>query len=82
MIKKGDRVILQNLKGEDRVLNGLKGKVTESFEFGRTGKDWIGVYLDTDKSPYGDRLNVRLSEVRLEEKISFLDRLKSIFKIF
>ncbi len=59
----GTNVVLQNIKGEDRYLNGLTGSVTHPFAFGETGKNWVGVYLNagTALMPYGGKCNVRTS---------------------
>ena len=63
----GTRIQLQNLKGEDKELNGLIGSVTHPFAFGETKKGWVGVWLEGDKenTPYCGQLNVKASECKV-----------------
>ena len=63
----GTRVKLQNIKGEDKDLNGLIGTVTHPFAFGETKKGWVGVYLEAGKAsmPYGGEVNVKVSECKI-----------------
>ena len=51
----GTRVKLQNIKGEDKELNGLIGTITHPFAFGETKKGWVGIWLEGGKAnmPYG-----------------------------
>ena len=62
----GTRVQLQNIKGEDKVLNGLYGSITHPFAFGETKKEWVGVWLEggNAKMPYGGQCNVKVSECK------------------
>ncbi len=63
----GTRVELQNIKGEDKELNGLIGSVTHPFAFGETKKGWIGIRLEGGRvnTPYGGQFNVRVSECKV-----------------
>jgi len=63
----GTRVQLQNIKGEDKYLNGLIGDVTHPFAFGETSKGWVGIWLEGGKAvmPYGGNCNVRVSECKI-----------------
>jgi len=63
----GTRVQLQNIKGEDKELNGLIGSVTHPFAFGETKKGWAGIWLEGNKAnmPYGGQCNVRVSECKV-----------------
>ena len=65
----GTQVILQNIKGADKELNGLKGTVTHPFNFGCTDKEWVGVYLDAGQAnmPYGGKCNVTVAECKILE---------------
>ena len=63
----GTKIQLQNLKGEDKELNGLIGSVTHPFAFGETKKGWVGILLEggNANTPYGGQLNVRASECKV-----------------
>ena len=63
----GTLVKLKGLKGDDKVLNGLKGSITHPFAFGETKKDWLGfILIDySEKSHYGDRFNIRVGECEI-----------------
>lgn len=63
----GTRVQLQNIKGEDKELNGLIGSVTHPFAFGETKKGWVGIWLEGGKAnmPYGGQCNVKVSECKV-----------------
>ncbi len=54
----GTRVRLQNIKGDEKSLNGMLGTVTHPIGFTKARR-WVGVALDV---PYGTTINVRLSE--------------------
>jgi len=66
-IEVGTRVQLQNIKGEDKALNGLIGTVTHPFAFGETKKGWVGIYLEGGnvEMPYGGKCNVKTSELKI-----------------
>ena len=66
----GSKVILQNITGEDKILNGLVGTVTHPFAFGETIAGWVGIYLegDTNSLPYGGKLNIKTSECKCQKK--------------
>ena len=63
----GTKVKLQNIKGEDKELNGLIGTITHPFAFGETKKGWVGIWLEGGKSnmPYGGQCNVKVSECKV-----------------
>lgn len=63
----GTRVLLQNIKGEDKILNGLIGTITHPFAFGETKRGWVGVCLDEGETniPYGGKCNVRVYECKI-----------------
>lgn len=63
-IEVGTRVQIQNVKGEDKILNGMTGTVTHPFAFGETKKGWLGIWIDHSiNCPYGGQCNVKESEV-------------------
>jgi hypothetical protein len=59
-LKVGTRVQLQDIKGEDKYLNGLIGSVTHPFAFGETKKGWVGIRLED-----GGQCNVKASECKV-----------------
>jgi hypothetical protein len=63
----GTQVELQNITGEDKDLNGLKGTVTHPFAFGCTDKGWVGVYLDAGSAAmkWGGKCNAKVSECKI-----------------
>ena len=65
-IEVGTEVVIKGITGEDKELNGLTGKVTHPFGFGKSSKGWVGIYLDDDKrlSPYGDKFNIKETECK------------------
>lgn len=62
-IEVGRNVEIKNIKGEDSFLNGMTGKVTHPFGMGCTSKNWVGIYLDDTTSPYGDTVNIKVTEI-------------------
>jgi hypothetical protein len=71
----GTRIQIAGVEGEDENLNGLTGTATHPFNFGKTSKGWIGVWIDenqTNTSLYGKSCNIHESECQLlpEEEIS------------
>lgn len=63
----GTRVQLENIKGEDKELNGLIGTITHPFAFGETKKGWVGIHLEGGKAtmPYGGQCNVKIGEFKV-----------------
>lgn len=66
-IEVGTRVKIVNVKGEDKILNGLIGTITHPFAFGETKKGWIGIYLEAGKAPmpYGGNCNIKETEIEI-----------------
>ena len=65
----GTRVQITGITNKDDIeLNGLTGTITHPFGFGCTKKGWVGVYLDTHATSYGDKCNIKETELKIIEE--------------
>ena len=64
-LKVGTKVKIINQDKEHKHLEGLTGELTHPFAFGCQGKDWVGVWLDSNNIVRGDNCNVKITEIEV-----------------